>query len=151
MNARELTLRGYRRVSNRHRMVSRIDRPDWVEVLAKKLHRSPAELYLPDGRISPSWCDFYRRVHSKDTLVVSQEVYRQIPSSGWDGVGYVPARRPRKPRLVKVCGIWVCGRSDRIGLNGYGSDPDEAYRAWRSMSHVGDAYVPKPPQTRMNA
>lgn len=88
--AEELIALGYRRTSNKHKMISRIDRPDWLIVLAKNLRRSPAEFYVPGEREpAATWCDHYRRVHSKDTLEVEEAVFRAIPGSGYDNCGYV--------------------------------------------------------------
>jgi hypothetical protein len=91
LSAAELIARGYRRTSNAWRMVSRIDRPDWVDVLARSLHRAPADFYVPGAaRPAGNWCDYYRRCVSKDTLTVSAETIGQIPSSGFDDCGYIP-------------------------------------------------------------
>lgn len=86
-----LIAQGYRRTSNKYGMVSRIDRPDWIEVLAKELHRAPADFYVPgEPEPSGSWCDYYRRCLSKDTITLHVEVARQIPTSSHDPVGYIP-------------------------------------------------------------
>lgn len=86
-----LKARGYRRVSNKHGMLARVDRPDWVEVLARHLKRSPAELYVP-GEPEPAahWADYYRRVLSGDRVDVEPPALaRLVPSSDHDPVGYV--------------------------------------------------------------
>lgn len=87
-----LIAQGYRRTSNRYGMVSRIDRPDWIEVLAAHLRRSPAELYVPGEPDTPSasWMDYYRRVLSEDTLEIDPNEARRIPNSNWDPCGYTP-------------------------------------------------------------
>jgi hypothetical protein len=93
VQAARLTSAGYRRVSNKHRIVSRIDREDWLEHLARKMRQAPADFILKDGtgRVSPAWCDHYRRIYSKDTITVSSEaVFRLIPGSGFDPVGFIP-------------------------------------------------------------
>ena len=95
--AAQLIAAGYRRTSNKYRMVSRIDRPDWLVVLAKELRRSPAEFYAP-GEPDPAetWCDYYRRCLSRDTLErVDPDVFKLIPGSGWDPVGYIAAGASR--------------------------------------------------------
>jgi hypothetical protein len=101
MTAQELTERGYRRTSGKYQHVSRIDRPDWILHLAAHLNRAPADLfivhaannsvgYTTRGRVSGGWCDYYRRVLSKDSHTVpDREVFRLIPGSGHDDVGYV--------------------------------------------------------------
>lgn len=87
----QLIRQGYRKTSNKHCMVSRIDRPDWVSVLAKDMFRSEAEFY-EKGCTEPSdhWADHYRRVYSKDTVVIPQAYIREFPSSGHDPVGFIP-------------------------------------------------------------
>jgi hypothetical protein len=91
LSAEELIALGYRKTSNAYGLVSRIDRPDWVEVLAQEMRRAPADFIVRDGsgRISPSWCDHYRRVYSKDTHTVDPERIARIPTSDHDPVGYV--------------------------------------------------------------
>lgn len=79
----ELVSAGYRRTSNKYGLVSRIDRPDWVEVLADHLGRSPAELY-----VRGCWADYYRRVLSNDTLELGPVEGRKVPTSNWDTTGY---------------------------------------------------------------
>lgn len=100
--AERLTALGYRRTSNKHRMVSRIDRPDWLEVLARSMRRSVAEFCdLDTGEVSPSWCDHYRRVYSEDTMIVEDpEVFKLVPTSGHDSVGYVDSKQPTKENTV---------------------------------------------------
>lgn len=88
--AARLKALGYRRTSNRYRMLSRIDRPDWLLALAEHLRRSPASLYIPDkSHPDGMWCDYYRRVLSKDTIEVSPEVCHLVGSSDHDTIGYV--------------------------------------------------------------
>lgn len=90
LTADELIALGYRRTSNKYRIVSRIDRPDWVTVLAVHCRRAPADFYQigasdPEG----NWCDYYRRVLSKDKIEgVDPEVFRAVPSSAWDNCGF---------------------------------------------------------------
>jgi hypothetical protein len=90
VEATRLIVHGYRRTSWKHRQVSRIDRPDWVTVLARSLRRAPADFYVP-GEDTPAgnWADHYRRVHSRDHLTVSAAVVALVPASTWDNVGYV--------------------------------------------------------------
>lgn len=84
-SAEDLIALGYRRTSNAFGLVSRIDREDWLEVLAEKMGRSPADFIVrsgPDiGKPSPMWADQYRRCYSKDTLTVDQVTIRLIPGS----------------------------------------------------------------------
>jgi hypothetical protein len=83
LSAEELVRRGYRRTSNAYCMVSRIDRGDWLEVMAKRLRCKADEL---DPK---KWADFYRRVYSQDNLTVAPAVFRKIPTSNHDPVGFV--------------------------------------------------------------
>ena len=91
--------RGYRRVSNKYRMVARIDREDWREFLAHALRRTVAELCLISKEggawtvgsdVTSMWRDHYRRCYSKDTIeLLHPDVFRLVPHSGWDDCGYV--------------------------------------------------------------
>lgn len=102
--AKALTEVGYRRVSNKYCMLARIDRPDWLDVLAAHCGRARADFYImeqPDSsklgtapyamsdEVGSSWKDFYRRVLSKDVITVSPEVSKLVPPSGWDSVEYI--------------------------------------------------------------
>lgn len=75
-DAERLMALGYRRTSNRHGMVSRVDRPDWKEWLAAKGY--------------PVDADWYRRVCSKDTFEIGQAKARRVKSSSNDTTGFVP-------------------------------------------------------------
>lgn len=80
--ATELMEKGYRRTSNAYCHVSRIDRDDWVEVLARERRCSVAHFYNVDGSgISDSHRDHYVRCFSKDTHTVAPEVIRFV--KGW--------------------------------------------------------------------
>lgn len=86
-----LVAQGYRCVSRAYCMVARIDRPDWLEVMAKRVGCAVADFYRKDGGgVSAMWADTYRREHSKDVLTVHPDIVRMIPTSGWDPVGYIP-------------------------------------------------------------
>lgn len=98
LSAEELIARGYRRTSNAWCHISRIDRPDWIEFMAAKMHRAPADFYRieedgtakhPDG----GWCHYYRAVYSQDERTVSHETIKQIPTSGHDPVGYIEVNK----------------------------------------------------------
>jgi len=79
--AKELTDQGYRRTSNAFCTVRRIDREDWVTVLAKERHCSIADFYDVDGSgISDRHRDHYCRCFSKDEHVVHPSIVRLIPS-----------------------------------------------------------------------
>lgn len=107
--AQELIDKGYRRVSNKYRTVSRIDQKDWVDIVYSVFtHNKPgimkavktyfegkpffdfgfmAETVECEAR---SAADMYRRCHSKDKIDdVDYEIFKLIPSSGWDKTGYI--------------------------------------------------------------
>jgi hypothetical protein len=80
--AGDLHNQGYRRISNKYKLVARIDRDDWLDVLAKEMRCSRADFYNFDGSgISDSWRDHYVRVYSKDQITVSPEIYKLM--KGW--------------------------------------------------------------------
>jgi len=82
MSAAELTVLGYRRISNKYRMVARIDRPDWVEHMAAQSHRTVADYFVTGDNSYPaaSWGDYFRRVYSKDKLEgLPDAVFKAIP------------------------------------------------------------------------
>jgi hypothetical protein len=102
LTAQELAQRGYRRISGKYHIVARIDRPDWVLHLAAHLGRAPADLFIvhaqgehginykADSKVSGGWCDYYRRCLSQDIHTVPDaEVFRAVPGSGHDNIGYV--------------------------------------------------------------
>ncbi len=80
--AAELMEKGYRRTSNAYCSVSRIDRDDWIDVLAKERRCSRADFYNVDGSgIGNNHRDHYVRVFSEDNLTVAPEVVRYV--KGW--------------------------------------------------------------------
>ena len=88
---------GYFCVSRRFCLVSRIDFPDWRDLLAK--HFAPWDpngegAAHVQGSGSPSINDYYRRVLSKDTLVVDSLVIRHMVSSGSSYAGYIAKYPP---------------------------------------------------------
>lgn len=92
--ASRLMALGYCYVSRRFCHVSRIDTPDWRERLAK--HFAPWDqdgegAAHVQGSGSPSMNDYYRRVLSKDSLVVDSWIIRRMVSSGGCSVGYIAA------------------------------------------------------------
>lgn len=92
---------GYRCISRAHRIVARIDRPDWKEHMARMA--TPwdeaeglrwVELL---GRMAP---DYYRRVYSRDRVVLPFRANR-FPSSSGDTTGYVPLERDLERKAPK--------------------------------------------------
>ncbi len=102
--AARLVASGYRPVSRRHRMLSRIDREDWREWMGRDHTRGfpgPKDRNLAEGMrwvdgLGSQAADFYRRVHSKDVLhLVPQDVFDAVRRSGPDygnggREGYLP-------------------------------------------------------------
>lgn len=78
---RQLNDQGYRRVSNAFCKIARIDRTDWLDVLAKHMNCSRADFYNVDGSgVSDRWKDQYVRCYSKDCHTVSPAIFRKIES-----------------------------------------------------------------------
>jgi len=77
----ELMKAGYRKTSNAYCMVGRIDREDWLEVLAKERHCSVADFYNVDGSgVRDSHRDHYIRTFTKDQHTVSPKVLKLMKS-----------------------------------------------------------------------
>ena len=84
-----LISQGYLKTSNKHCMVSRLDREDWKEHMA--ISHSPWS--IQDGM---NWVecldegaeDHYRRCYSKDKVTVSEDVLKLIESSDWKTIGF---------------------------------------------------------------
>lgn len=75
---------GYRIVSRKHLIAARIDRPDWLDVIKDNINRIATE----KSKIV-CWEDFYRRVFSKDTIIIPEGWLNLIPNSGHDNTGYI--------------------------------------------------------------
>lgn len=89
LKAEKLTAQGYRRID--HGMVSRIDRADWRDHMAQE--HSPWD---PEGEgaewvrvLGKSAANQYRRVFSRDKIVVPATVAELVPTSDWDTTGFV--------------------------------------------------------------
>lgn len=76
-----LTAMGYRRVSNSKCVVSRVDKPDWQKDI---LESNPAILMGFDGG-----ANFYRRAFSEDKITLEESVYKLVPGSDGDPVGFI--------------------------------------------------------------
>ena len=80
--AEELKKMGYRKTSGAYCRVARIDRDDWLTVLAKERHCSVADFYNVNGSgVGNHNRDYYVRVHSKDRLTVHPEIVKLM--NGW--------------------------------------------------------------------
>jgi hypothetical protein len=88
--AQDLIAKGYRCISRKHCRLSRIDREDWVQVIATQMTLAVADYYNCNGGISTQWYDHYRRCHSKDVITVTPECCRHIPSSSGSDCGFIP-------------------------------------------------------------
>lgn len=110
LTAKELIAKGYRRISIKGRLVSRIDRPDWRQYMAAQ--HSPWD---PKGEgmrwaCSPGMEDHYRRCYSKDTLTVAANIISLIPTSCGSSVGYIDNS------LCPYCGGQHCDCGTDISL-----------------------------------
>lgn len=66
---------GYCRTSNKHLIVSRIDRADWLQIINKHLGR-------PLDDFERWYGDYYRRVLGRDRVhIESVELFRRFPAS----------------------------------------------------------------------
>lgn len=92
-NANDLIAKGYCRTSNKHRIVVRIDHPDWLAITAKRLGRSKKKL-MEEGIGSAA--DWYRRCISEDAIIsVPAAIFKRIPGSGHNSMGYKEADNGR--------------------------------------------------------
>lgn len=83
---KELIAAGYRRTSNKYGLISRIDRPDWRDVIIATTHQTVETM----RKATPGmWEDHYRRCHSKDQIELGAWRGKKIPTSNWDPVGFV--------------------------------------------------------------
>ncbi len=80
-NASLLTRMGYRRVSNSSCTVARVDKPDWQKDI---LAINPAILLGHDGG-----ANHYRRALSEDKIKLEDSVYKLVPGSNHDPVGFI--------------------------------------------------------------
>lgn len=78
ITAKDAAALGYRITSRKHRMASRIDRPDWQEAMAAT---HPSGKQWVDGLGLRLAADYYRRVISRDTIVVPASWIGEVPNS----------------------------------------------------------------------
>lgn len=94
LSAEELIAQGYVKTSNAYGLVSRIDRPDWIEFLARHYNRAPADFCIikEEGLVpAPNWGSHYLQF-SKDTHTVDYATMRKMPSAS-GGAAYVALPR----------------------------------------------------------
>jgi len=94
INWKELKYLGYCVISRKYGMVSRIDRSDWKEHMAKE--HSPWD--INDG-LKWIMCmgerdseDQYRRCYSKDKLELGSGALRHLPNSGMTITGFTEGK-----------------------------------------------------------
>lgn len=87
---RTLRQKGYRYISRRHRIVARVDRPDWREHMATR--HSPSD---PEGAgmrwvkaLGGDAANHYRRCYSEDRIETST-FFKSVGNSSGDKIGYV--------------------------------------------------------------
>jgi len=79
---------GYAIISRRHKIAARIDRSNWNDIAIKKYY------YLnPQER-----ADMYRRLMTKDSIHVTREEMKFLPSSINGQLGYVPKVEGYEPQ-----------------------------------------------------
>ena len=77
--ANRLMSMGYRRTSNAYCIVTRIDREDWLDVLATKMNCARADFYDKNGSgVGDRWRDHYCRMYSRDKLTIHPDIVRKV-------------------------------------------------------------------------
>ena len=75
----DLAKKGYQGISNAYCIVGRIDRNDWIEVLAKARNCSPSRFYKLDGSgVDPREKEYYIRSYTKDKLTIHPKIYQRM-------------------------------------------------------------------------
>ncbi len=123
MNAPELIFQGYRKISNKYRIISRIDKKNWVSIIYKDhygynnigIYKAVETFY--NGKNIKEFgfmketveyeakliADNYRRCYSKDVITdVPIEIFTKIPSSNWDIIGYCEKRKISRFELMDI-------------------------------------------------
>ena len=131
-----LKAKGYCRVSNRHDIIARVDRPDWWEFLEREFQQNmPIRTEAETGR----WADHYRRVYSQDTQTVVPQVSRLIPSSRRNPTAYVPSADERQEEEV-ILPIWNSLENLSVVNMQDGEVNQELYSEF-VRCRIGDSYV----------
>jgi hypothetical protein len=93
LSAKRYMKQGYRRVSRKFCQLSRIDREDWKEHMAK--------IHIPwNFEKGMNWVkclerqpgsaeDHYRRCYSEDIITVDKAISDKVKTSNWDSISYV--------------------------------------------------------------
>ena len=75
----DLSKKGYIGISNAYCHVGRVDREDWLEVMARARNCSPSRFYKLDGSgIDPRETEHYIRCHTKDTHTIHPKIYQRL-------------------------------------------------------------------------
>lgn len=78
--AKEYKEGGYIGISNKYLMIGRPDREDWHVAMAERMRCAPADFIKRDGsgQLCERWREHYVRCYTKDTLTVSDRVYKYL-------------------------------------------------------------------------
>lgn len=88
--AKELMDKGYRKVSVKHCVLSRIDKTNWREIMAEEYAPWSKEEGEHWVRImGKAAADHYRRVYSNDKISITLEVARWVLTSSHDTTEYL--------------------------------------------------------------
>lgn len=75
----ELSKKGYQGISNAYCLVGRVDREDWLEVMARARNCAPSRFFMMDGSgVDPREREYYIRAHTKDKLTVHPKIYQRL-------------------------------------------------------------------------
>lgn len=75
----ELVEMGYISISNKYRMIGRIDRKDWLTFLARQMQCAVADFYNVDGSgVDKGWEEQYIRVYTRDKMVLNEWDYSEF-------------------------------------------------------------------------
>ena len=123
MDAQKLINQGYRKISNKYRTISRVDKKNWVSIIYKDhfghknigIYRAVETFY--NGKSIREFgfmketveyeakliADNYRRCYSKDVITdVPIEIFTKIPSSNWDIIGFCEKRKISRFELMEI-------------------------------------------------
>jgi hypothetical protein len=81
--------KGYRRISNKYCHISRVDREDWKELVAKRFCSWDIKKGLELVERRKPCSGFYRSVLSEDILTVAPEIMALIDPSTHDPVEFI--------------------------------------------------------------
>lgn len=88
--AKRLMASGYRKTSRSHCSLSRVDKENWKDLMAKE--HSPWDINEGlswVGVLGNTASDHYRRVYSNDKITVTPEISSFVKSSCCDSIGFI--------------------------------------------------------------